>query len=68
MMNLVEFSFRKRLIIWVFLLVLTLGGIYAYFNLARFENPEFTIKEAVVTTPYPGATPPRSRTRANRST
>lgn len=57
MMNLVEFSFKKRLIVWVFLTVLTLGGIYAYFNLARFEDPEFTIKEAVVTTPYPGATP-----------
>jgi multidrug efflux pump subunit AcrB len=56
-MNLVEFSFSKRLIVWLFIVVFTLGGIYAYLHLSRFEDPEYTIKEAVVTTQYPGATP-----------
>lgn len=56
-MSLVEFSFNKKLIVWLFIVIFTFGGIYAYLNLARFEDPEFTIKEAIVTTPYPGATP-----------
>jgi len=33
------------------------GGIYAYEHLGRYEDPEFTIKEAMVVTQYPGATP-----------
>jgi multidrug efflux pump subunit AcrB len=56
-MNFAEFSFKKKLIIWVFVIILILGGIFAYLNLSRFEDPEYTIKEAVVTTPYNGATP-----------
>src|SRR5262249_60911641 len=32
-----------------------LGGIVAYHRLGRLEDPEFTIKEALIITPYPGA-------------
>ena len=32
------------------------GGIQAYGNLSRLEDPEFTINDALVNTPYPGAT------------
>jgi multidrug efflux pump subunit AcrB len=56
-MNLTDFSLRNRTLI----LVLTLGALYAGFQsfngLPRLEDPEFTIKEALVITPYPGATP-----------
>jgi len=56
-MNLTDFSLRNRTLI----IVLTLGGLYAGFQsfngLPRLEDPEFTIKEALVITPYPGATP-----------
>jgi multidrug efflux pump subunit AcrB len=31
------------------------GGLVAYRNLGRLEDPEFTIKEALIITPYPGA-------------
>jgi multidrug efflux pump subunit AcrB len=31
------------------------GGVVAYQNLGRLEDPEFTIKEALIVTPYPGA-------------
>ena len=34
-----------------------LGGIVAYERLGRLEDPEFTIKEALIVTPYPGASP-----------
>ena len=56
-MNLVKFSFDKRLIIWLMVIIFTAGGIFAYLNLSRFEDPEYTIKEAIITTHYPGATP-----------
>lgn len=56
-MNLARFSFEKRVIIWMIIVIFTAGGIFAYMNLSRFEDPEFTIKEAIVNTPYPGATP-----------
>ena len=34
-----------------------LGGFVAYLRLGRLEDPEFTIKEALIITPYPGASP-----------
>lgn len=37
--------------------MLTLGGVSAFFSLGQPEAPEFTIKIAVVTTLYPGASP-----------
>ncbi len=56
-MNLTDFSLRNRTLI----IVLTVGALYAGFQsfngLPRLEDPEFTIKEALVITPYPGATP-----------
>ncbi|MGB7477056.1 MAG: efflux RND transporter permease subunit, partial [Polyangiales bacterium] len=56
-MNLTDFSLRNRTLV----IVLTFGALYAGFksfnSLPRLEDPEFTIKEALVITPYPGATP-----------
>ena len=36
---------------------LVLAGIASYFTLGQLEDPEFTIKNAVVVTAYPGASP-----------
>jgi len=55
-MNLVDFSINNRKVMQVLLLMLTVGGILAYQELGRLEDPEFTIKEAVIFTQYPGAT------------
>lgn len=56
-MNIAEFSIQKKTVTLVLCLVIIGGGILAYENLGRLEDPEFTIKAAVVTTAYPGATP-----------
>lgn len=56
-MNFASFAFKKKLIVWMIVIILILGGIFSYLNLPRFEDPEYTIKEAIVTTVYPGATP-----------
>ena len=36
-------------------MVLLIGGLQAYQQMSRLEDPEFTIKDALVITPYPGA-------------
>jgi len=54
-MNIAEWSIRKSVITWVLTLIMVVGGILAFNNLSRLEDPEFTIKQAVVFTPYPGA-------------
>lgn len=57
MMNPGIFAMKNRLITMIVILASLLGGWYAYENMARFEDPEFTIRTAVVITQYPGATP-----------
>ncbi|MBR0150132.1 MAG: efflux RND transporter permease subunit [Synergistaceae bacterium] len=46
----------KRFRVVIFLCVLTLvGGVMAYFEIGKLEDPSFTIKTAVVSAVYPGA-------------
>lgn len=56
-MDIATFSVKNRVITWMFILFFIVGGLYAYQTLSRYEDPEFTIKEALVLTNYPGATP-----------
>ncbi|MEM8609693.1 MAG: efflux RND transporter permease subunit [Myxococcota bacterium] len=55
-MNLTDFSLRNRTIVVVLTIVAVYVGMQAFNSLPRLEDPEFTIKEALVITPYPGAT------------
>ncbi|HBU8667328.1 TPA: efflux RND transporter permease subunit, partial [Klebsiella oxytoca] len=41
--------------VWLTILLLGIGGIFALLNIGRLEDPAFTIKTAVVVTHYPGA-------------
>jgi multidrug efflux pump subunit AcrB len=54
-MNPGEFSVRNNRVIFVAMLLLILGGLAGYRSMGRLEDPEFTIKEALIITPYPGA-------------
>ena len=40
---------------WMMLAILLVGGAISYLGLGRLEDPQFTIKEAMVITYYPGA-------------
>ena len=55
-MNIAEYAIKKRVITLVFTLFVVIGGLMSYDSLGRLEDPEFTIKEALVITNYPGAT------------
>ena len=48
---------RNRVISWMVSLIFLIGGTAAFFGLGRLEDPAFTIKDAMVVTSYPGATP-----------
>ena len=54
-MNIAELSIQKSVITWVLTLLLVFVGASSFFELAWLEDPEFTIKDAVIMTPYPGA-------------
>jgi multidrug efflux pump subunit AcrB len=56
-MNLAALTLRKQTIAWASCLILLVGGYLAYQHLGRYEDPEFVIRQAVITTPYPGAMP-----------
>ncbi|MCS5880544.1 efflux RND transporter permease subunit [Klebsiella variicola subsp. variicola] len=41
--------------VWLAILLLGVGGLFALLNIGRLEDPAFTIKTAVIVTHYPGA-------------
>jgi multidrug efflux pump subunit AcrB len=51
------YAMKNRLITMIVILASLIGGWNAYENMSRFEDPEFTIRTAVIITQYPGATP-----------
>ncbi len=55
-MNLAELAIRNRTTTLILTTVFFIGGVISFNRLSRLEDPEFTIKEALVITPYPGAT------------
>ncbi|WP_108945364.1 efflux RND transporter permease subunit [Shewanella halifaxensis] len=56
-MNFAEYSITHKVISWMFALLLLVGGTISFFSLGQLEFPEFTIKQALVVTAYPGASP-----------
>ena len=54
-MNIAELAIRKSVITTTLTIVLMVVGMVSFNNLSRLEDPEFTIKDAIITTPYPGA-------------
>jgi len=55
--NLAAWTLAKRTIAWAACVIVLAGGYISYQQLARYEDPEFLIRQAVIVTPYPGALP-----------
>ena len=54
-MDLARFWIDRRVVTLVLTAVLLAGGMSSFGSMSRLEDPEFTIKDALVITPYPGA-------------
>jgi multidrug efflux pump subunit AcrB len=54
-MNPGVFSVQHNRVVLVAMALAVMGGLVAYQNLGRLEDPEFTIKQALIITPYSGA-------------
>ncbi|MFN2410665.1 MAG: efflux RND transporter permease subunit [Halomonas sp.] len=53
----VDYFLRHRAASYLMTVVLLAGGALAFMGMGQLEFPEFTIRNALVTTQYPGATP-----------
>lgn len=61
-MKLVKYFLQKKSLTILLLLLVLLGGLFAYVKMGKLEDAPFTIKQALVLTPYPGASPSEVQT------
>lgn len=55
-MNIGQFSVENKVISWLLIVIMVGGGLIAFDEMGKLEDPAFTIKSAKILTPYPGAT------------
>ena len=56
-MKLVKYFLSKKPVTILLLVLVLAGGLLAYVKMGKLEDAPFTIKQALVLTPYPGASP-----------
>ena len=56
-MRLIKYFLQKKPVTVLLLLLVLLGGWLAYMKMGKLEDAPFTVKQALVLTPYPGASP-----------
>ena len=54
--NLSDWAVHHQALVLFFIVALAIGGVFSYQKLGRSEDPSFTIKLAVVSVIWPGAT------------
>lgn len=57
MRNIVEFFLKRRLLVNLVVVIVLLGGIFTFSTLQREALPNVDIREVLITTIYPGASP-----------
>jgi len=53
--NLSDWALNHRSLVWYFMLIFTVAGVFAYLHLGREEDPSFTIKTMLIQANWPGA-------------
>ncbi len=56
-MSLPEIAVKYKIVTYFSIVLILLVGTAAYFQLGQLEDPDFTVKTALVITPYAGASP-----------
>ena len=60
-MNIAKAAINNNVTTLTLSVLILIGGYFAYEKLGRLEDPEFTIKDVLIFTQYPGATPEQVR-------
>jgi multidrug efflux pump len=53
--NLSDWALKHRSLVWYFMIAFMVAGFFAYLQLGRQEDPDFTIKTMVIQAQWPGA-------------
>ncbi len=53
--NLSDWALEHRSLVWYFMIVFALLGVFSYLGLGREEDPNFTIKTMIIQAQWPGA-------------
>ena len=56
-MDFAKYFIKNTTTSWLVIAILIIGGIVSFLNVGRLEDPQFTIKQALIITNYPGASP-----------
>ena len=56
MFRITQWAIDRPLYVWLLVVAALIGGFIGFQSVGRLEDPSFTIKTAIITTPYPGAT------------
>lgn len=56
-MNIIKYFLQKKQVTNLILFLVLAGGLFSYIKMGKLEDAPFTIKQALVLTPYPGASP-----------
>lgn len=54
-MNFTEYALKNKALVYFFVIVLVVGGVYSFFTMSKLEDPAITVKQAMVVTAFPGA-------------
>ncbi|MUH72225.1 efflux RND transporter permease subunit [Psychrosphaera haliotis] len=54
-MDIARYSINNPVNVWLFVIVMLIGGLFGLENIGRLEDPAFTIKQVQVVTQYSGA-------------
>lgn len=55
-MDIARLSIERALYTWILILVCLAGGLWGFLTVGKLEDPSFSIPNALINTPYPGAT------------
>lgn len=54
-LNLTEWSLKHKNLVYFFIALIYIAGFFSYFRLGRMEDPDFVIREMIVSVAWPGA-------------
>lgn len=54
-LNLTEWALKYKQLVWFFVLLIFVAGIFSYQQLGRMEDPDFVIRQMIVSVSWPGA-------------